>query len=302
MKNFIQHTICPLLAAAIWGLAFSAQSVCSRYMPAFSINAFRSLVAFAVLAVACLVLRLKPGKWKDVVLGSLVCGVSFFLAANAQQFGIGETSAGKSGFITALYMVLVPVFSLIVFKKKTTLKVWIAVAIAVVGMFFLCISEEFTIELSDLALLFCAVMFAVQIIGIDGYSGKVNPIVLSAGQFLVNGVLSLICSMIFETLEPGAVSACLPSLLYVALMSSCVAYTLEIISLKGGNTAVVTLLLSLESVFALLGGALLLGERLSGRELFGCALMAAAVVLSQIPDRKKKQPEPVALYPGTTGN
>lgn len=288
MKNFLQHTVCPILAAMIWGTAFSAQSICSRFLPAFAINAFRSIVAFVILFAACLVLKIKCGKKKEVILGSLVCGAALFLASNAQQFGIGETSAGKSGFITALYIVLVPVFSWIGFRKKVTPKVWIAVGIAVIGMYFLCVTGKFSIGIADLALLFCALMFAVQIMGIDYYSVRVHPVVLSAGQFLVNGILSLLCSAIFETVSPADFTACIRELLYVAVFSSCIAYTLQIVAQKGGNATVVTLLMSLESVFALLGGAVILGERLTGRELIGCALMAAAIVLAQLPERKKE--------------
>lgn len=288
MKNFIQHTIFPVLAAIIWGTAFSAQSVCSRYLPAFAINAFRGLVAFAVLAAVCFALRLKTGRKKDVILGSLICGLALFAASNFQQFGIGETSAGKSGFITALYLVLVPVFSLIVFHKKTTLRVWTAVAISIAGMYFLCINGEFTVGKGDTALLLCAFLFAVQILAIDYYSPKVHPVVLSAGQFLVSGMLSLFCSLIFESVVPADFSSCILQLLYVALFSSCIAYTLQIFAQKGGNATVVTLLLSLESVFALLGGMILLGEKMTSRELLGCLLMSAAIVLSQLPEKTEQ--------------
>lgn len=286
MEKFVRHTVLPVIAAAIWGFAFSAQSICADYLPAFSINTVRSLLSFAVLAAACLILRIKPGEKKDLIRSSFICGVPFFLAANSQQFGIGETSAGKSGFITTLYIVLVPVLYRILFKKKTTPRVRGAVAIALAGMFLLCVNESFRLEIGDAALLFCALMYAAQILGIDYYSGKVHPVALSAGQFLVNGVLSGLCSLIFESISPGSFLACLPQLLYVALMSSCVAYTLQIIAQKGGNATVVTLLLSLESVFAVIGGAVFLGERLSGRELAGCALMAAAIVIAQLPERK----------------
>lgn len=285
MKKFIQHTIFPILAAIIWGTAFSAQSICSRYLPPFAVNAVRGLIAFAVLAAACALLKIRGGRRRDIILGSLICGTSLFLASNAQQFGIGETSAGKSGFITALYIVLVPVLNTVIFHKKTTLRVWIAVGIAVAGMFLLCINEEFTVELADFALLFCALMFAVQIVGIDGFTEKVHPVVLSAGQFLVNGILSLICSLIFEDTSLSNISICIWPLLYIALFSSCVAYTLQIFAQKGGNATVVTLLLSLESVFALLGGIVLLGEHPTERELSGCAVMVVAIVLAQLPEK-----------------
>ena len=286
MKNFIQHTLCPILTALIWGTAFVAQSVMSDYLPAFAINAARSLIAFAVLTAGCLAFHVKPGKRKDVLLGGLVCGMALFLAMNLQQFGIGETSAGKSGFMTALYIVLVPIFGMF-FHKKTAGHIWIAVAIAVAGLYFLCVSESFTVTLGDLSLLLCALMFTAQILGVDYYSEKVHPVVLSAAQFLVTGVLSLLCSLLFETVRPADFVPCIGQLLYVALFSSCIAYTLQIVAQKGGNPTVVSLLMSLESVFAVLGGMVILRERLSRREGIGCVLMAAAVLIAQLPEKKK---------------
>lgn len=289
MKGFVRHTILPILAALIWGTAFSAQSVCSRYLPAFAINAFRGLLSFAVLAIACAALHIKIENMKTTVKASVLCGMALFLASNAQQFGISETSAGKAGFITALYIVLVPLFGTLFCGKKISAKIWTAVAAAVVGLYFLCVKEEFALCPADASLLFCAVLFAVQILCVDNYSEKVHPVILSAGQFLVNGILSLICSLVLESaqLEAASFLSCIWQLLYVALMSSCVAYTLQIIAQKGGNATVVTLLLSLESVFALLGGFVLLGEKLTGREMLGCVIMTAAILLAQIPDRKK---------------
>ena len=291
MKNFIQHTLFPILAAMIWGTAFSAQSICSRYLPAFAVNAFRGLLSFVVLFLACVILHINAGSKKELIKASLLCGTALFLATNAQQFGIGETSAGKSGFITALYIVLVPLFSMIFLRKKISGRIWIAVAIAVAGLFFLCVSGDFSIGLADIALLFCAVMFAVQILGVDSFSEKVHPVALSAGQFFVNGILSLVCSFAFESVTIQSFGSCIWQLLYVALLSSCVAYTLQIFAQKGGNATIVTLLLSLESVFALLGGLVLLGEKPSARELFGCVLMTAAIILAQLPEKTAARKE-----------
>jgi len=285
MKHFVQHTLFPLLAAMIWGFAFSAQSVCSKYLPPFAVNAVRGLIAFLILATACYVLKLKIGNRKLLLPASLVCGGALFAASNFQQFGIGETSAGKSGFISALYLVLVPILSSMVFHKKVTRRIWFAVILAVFGMAFLCLDETFTVNWGDLALLACALLFSVQILGIDYYAENLNPVVLSAGQFLVCGLLSLLCSLCFESVSISNIRSCLGSLLYISLFSSCVAYTLQIIAQKGGNATVVTLLMSLESVFALLGGMLLLGEKPSPKELLGCILMAGAIVLTQLPER-----------------
>ena len=288
MKNFIQHTVFPILAALIWGTAFSAQSVASRYVQPFAVNAFRGLVAFAVLALACLLLKIPFGEKKQVITGSLLCGTALFIASNFQQFGIGETSAGKSGFITALYIVLVPVAG-IFFHKRTSRRIWLAVAIAVTGMYFLCVKEGVSFAVGDLALLMCAIMFTLQILAVDAYSEKVHPVVLSAGQLLVCGILSLVVSFFFETTALADFAPCLWQMRYVSLFSSCVAYTLQIFAQKGGNPAVVSLLLSLESVFALLFGMILLGEKMTGREYFGCVLMVIAILISQLPDKTNRE-------------
>ena len=166
---------------------------------------------------------------------------------------------------------------------------WIAVFIAVVGMYFLCVKPGVTFGMGDLALLICAVMFTLQILAIDVYSERVNPIVLSAGQLLVCGVLSLIASLLTEKTALADFGPCLWQMLYVAIFSSCVAYTLQIFAQKGGNPSLVSLLLSLESVFALLGGMILLGEKMTGREYAGCALMGMAILISQLPDRQKEK-------------
>ena len=288
MKNFVQHTLFPLIAAMIWGTAFSAQSIASRTVQPFAVNAFRGLVAFAVLALTCLVLKIHPGKKKDVILGSMLCGLALFLASNLQQYGISETSAGKSGFLTALYIVLVPVFGTFL-HKKTSSRVWLAVAVAVTGMYFLCIKPGVSFGSGDLALVLCAFLFTAQILGIDFYTGKVHPVALSAGQLFVCGFLSLIVSVFFETTTLSDFGPCLFPMLYVALFSSCVAYTLQIFAQKGGNPSVVSLLLSMESVFALFGGMILLGEKLTGREYLGCTLMAFAIVLSQLPEKNARK-------------
>ena len=287
MKNFIQHTFCPLLAAIIWGFAFSAQSVCGEYVSPFAINAFRGIVAFLVLLVICLVLRIKPGKAKDLVLGGLCTGGALFFATYVQQIGINMTSAGKSGFITALYIVMVPVAGIFL-GKKTGRNIWLAVLAAVVGMYFLCVTEEFTLAVGDIYLFACALGYSAQIIFIDRYTEKLNGFALSAAMFLVMGILSAIASLIFEDAHFADYGNCIGGLLYLAVLSSCAAYTLQIIAQKGGNPTVVSLLLSLESVFAVIGGALLLGERMTGRELLGCLIMTGAIVIAQLPDKKAR--------------
>lgn len=287
MGNKLRQTVLPLITALIWGFAFSFQSICAQYIGPFTLNAARAAIAFVILLVICLIRKVRIDSWKDLIIGGLCCGTALCLASNLQQFGISETSAGKAGFITALYIVLVPVGGLF-FGKKSTLKIWLAVAIAVAGMYFLCITEQFTVATGDLFVLACALLFTVQIMCVDHFVQKVDGMVLSCAQFLVMTVLSSLGMVAMETPTVEGLVACIWPLLYIAVLSSCVGYTLQIIAQKGANPTVVSLLLSVESVFAVLGGALLLQEHLSVRELLGCLLLMIAVVLAELPERTKQ--------------
>lgn len=288
MNDKIRHNLLPLLAALIWGMAFSAQSVCAAYVGPFTLNAIRGGIAFVLLLLLCLVRKKRDiGARRDLILGGLICGLALFLASNVQQLGISGTSAGKAGFITALYIVIVPVAG-IFFHKKVGGRVWLAVAVAVAGMYCLCITEQFTISAGDFYVLICAFLFAVQIMAVDHFVQKVDGIALSCAQFLVVAVLSSVGMAATEAPSWAGIAACIWPLLYIAVFSSCVAYTLQIVAQKGANPTVVSLLLSLESVFAAVGGAVLLHERLTGRELLGCGLMMVAIVLAELPDRKSQ--------------
>ena len=298
-NRFLRQTALPLLAAFIWGTAFAAQSIAAPYVPPFAFNAIRSLIAAALLLPiakcfdrAALRRGTPPtlSNRKHLWIGGLLCGFFLFAAANLQQAAIADTTAGKAGFITALYMVLVPVLGVFL-KKHTTGKTWISVAIAVAGLWLLCFrpGEDWKLRTADAYLLLCAFFFACQILCIDYFTTDVDGIRFSCVQFLVAGVLSTILSAVFETVDWSGVARCIWPILYVSVFSSCVAYTLQILALKDAeDPTLVTLLLSLESVFSVLAGAVVLGDRLSAREYFGCALMFAAVVLSQLPSMPKK--------------
>ena len=289
MKKNRHQSIFALLAAIIWGAAFSAQSVCAQYLGPLTITALRSLIAFLVLFAVCLLRRKSDrGTRCDIIIGSIVCGAALFAASNMQQLALNMgASAGKAGFITALYIVLVPIGQ-VFFKQRITPRHWLAVAVAVAGMYFLCITGGFSISPSDLYLLLCAFLFAVQILAVDRFSARVDGLVLSCGMFLVVAVLSSLFALPMETITLGNIAACIWPLLYIAVFSSCLGYTFQIIAQKGGNPAVVSLLMSLESLFAAVFGALLLGERMSTHELIGCALMIAAIVVAELPAKRDK--------------
>lgn len=292
--NFIRHTLFPLLAALIWGTAFAAQSVSADYIQPMTFNALRSIIASATLFIVWIIYSKslkklpspKPIVWKKLIPGSILCGIFLALASNLQQLGLGETSAGKAGFITALYIVIVPLFGLFI-GKRCGMKVWISVAIATSGLYFLCITDGFSIAPSDFYVLLCAVLFSVHILIIDKYTQEVEGILLSLGQFIVVTIISGIGMILFEQPSISGIIHCILPTLYVGIFSSGVAYTLQIISMRGANPAKISILLSLESVFSVIGGAVLLGERLSGREYIGCLLMFGAVILSQLPKINK---------------
>ena len=295
MSDRLRTTLLPLLAAFIWGIAFVAQK--GNTVGALTFNASRSIVAFVFLCLVILAMSkgdLKhmlvgktPQETRAIWVGGLCCGAALAGATFLQQSGLdGDTEAGKAGFLTAMYIVLVPIFG-VVLKKKAPLNVWVAVAVAVAGLYLLCVKEGSEIRPSDLVVLACSLVYALQIMFIDHYSPHCNGVKLSCVQFLMCFVLSAIPALAFEEITLPALSASVWPILYLGVFSSGVAYTLQIVAQKNSNPAVVSLLLSMESVFGVLAGALLLGEVLSGREYFGCVLMAIAVVLAQLPERKK---------------
>ena len=294
-RNSIRQSSFAVLAALIWGTAFVAQSMAAGAVPPFAFNASRALIAFLFLLVLCAVLRAVRRKQgipvtttqsrKDLLLGGLCCGVSMGLATYLQQWGLETTTSGKAGFITALYIVLVPIFGIFL-KKQVPKTVWLSVALAVAGLYCLCVTESFTISSGDIRVMLCAVVFAAQILFVDHFAAVVDGVELSCAQFFFMTVLSLAGTFLFEQPAWAGIQGAMGQILYVGIFSSGVAYTLQILAQKDSNPTVISLLLSLESVFATVSGAVILGDRLSGKEYFGCALMLAAVVLAQLPEKK----------------
>jgi len=287
------------LTAMIWGTAFVGQRVGMESIEPFTFTAARmALAAVAVGMVSLIVGRKKPENENRVIesekqitrytlIGGLCCGVFLTAGSLFQQVGVVYTSAGKAGFITAMYMLLVPVINFLFFKKRNSLRVWLAVLVGVAGMYLLCMTEGFSLTKGDTLVLICAFMFSGHILCCDYFAPRGKAITISAIQFAVTSLISAIFAFLFE--EPSwakVVSAMIP-ILYCGLISGGVGYTLQIVAQKYTDPTIASLLMSLESVFAVIAGALLLGERMSGRELLGCMVMFAAIVLVQIPEKKK---------------
>ena len=286
-----------MLAAMIWGFAFVTQSLGAVHVGPFTVNAVRSIIAVAFLAILSQVLRKRRGEtWKqsfeknphylrDLLVGGGCCGAALTIATNLQQKGIETTTSGKAGFLTAMYIVIVPLFGILL-KKRAGKNVWIGVAVAVVGLYFLCIQEDLTVATGDFYILLCAVFFAVQIMLVDHFVVNIDSVELSLVQFFTVAVISSVFMFAVERPAAAAIQAAIWPLLYLGICSSGIAYTLQIVAQKGSNPTVISILLSLESVFAVLGGALFLHDQLSGREYFGCLMMLVAVVLAQLPEKE----------------
>lgn len=290
-----------LLAAVIWGTSFVAQDVGMEHVEAFTYNGIRMLMGAAVLLPLILFMQLKKRKSdtrtvqqkkKDAAVqikSGIICGLILFCASNLQQFAfnyIPEGASGKIGFITALYMLLVPIFGLFLGQKQRLL-VWLAVIMGCAGAYLLCVDSAMTIGVGELLTLGCAVFFAIHILYIDSVTDKVDGVILSATQFFVVGVLSVVCMFIFETPRIANINTAIIPILYSGVMSSGVAYTLQIIGQKHTNPAVASLLMCLESVFAVLAGWMILGDSLEVREYIGCAVMFVAIILTNLPEKKK---------------
>ena len=294
--NQMRQVVFPILAAFIWGTAFVAQDVCADAMGAFTFNGTRYYIAVLSLLV---VLAVSSGFRKDrpqvtpeekkaqrrqLWLGGFCCGTVLAIASNFQQAGlVAGTDGGKAGFITALYVVLVPVFGLFLGRKGSA-QLWASMAIAVVGLYLLCMKDGFgSIQSSDWLLLLCAVLFSFQIMAVDHFSPQMDGVRLSLVEFFVVSVESTVAALLFEQPAMAEFVTYAGPILYCGVMSSGVAYTLQILGQRDLNPAVASLIMCLESVFSALGGWLLLGQNLSMRESAGCALIFAAVVLSQLP-------------------
>lgn len=302
----IQSSLMLVLTALIWGLSFVAQSVGMEYVGPFTFNCVRSVIGGLVL-IPCIFLldrfggkavpvsgsrerfRLVPGSFSErrtLLVGGISCGVVLAIASSLQQFGIMYTTVGKAGFITALYIIIVPIFGLF-FKRRVPMMVWVSVAVAVAGMYLLCITEDFRIGKGDVLVLLCAFAFSIHILLIDHFSSHVDGVRMSCLQFLTCGVLCGVCMLLFESPSLQSILIAWLPILYAGVLSCGVAYTLQIVAQQHVEPTVASLILSLESVFATLFGWLILGQSLSMKELFGCLLVFCAIILAQLPQCRK---------------
>ena len=294
MSKKMKANLLLFIAAFIWGTAFVAQKS-GGAIGSFTFNGIRTFIGGLVL----LPLVIKNHKDKSLPLftkeeltGGIVCGFFLFVAASLQQFGLAYTTAGKAAFITTLYVVFCPILSLIVHKKKTRPLVWLCVVLDVIGLYLLCMTDaSFSIQIGDTLVILCAVAFAGQMVAVDNFIDRIDGIKLSCIQFLFSGLLGIICMFIFE--GPVSVSNIMTAwfpILYAGVISCGIAYTFQVLGQKEATPTIAALILCLESVFGVLAGAVILGETMTMREIFGCIIMFAAVVISNLPEKSDKEP------------
>ena len=301
MSRKVLYTLLLFLTAMIWGASFVAQSVSVGLVEPFTFSGVRITMGGLVLLPVIRFMDTRQGRGKQPLLplrsdktllrGGLVCGTVLCIASNLQQFGIQTTTAGKCGFITAFYVALVPVLSVLFLKKRYGALTWLGVALAMTGMYFLCINGGFTVTRGDTLVFLCAIAYAVHILVIDRYSVLVDGVRLSCLQFLVAGGISAVLMLLTEQPSLQVILSAWKPICYSGILSCGVAYTLQVICQKELDSALASLIMSLESVFSVLFGWLLLHERLSPRELLGCALTFSAVILVELAPEIKSRKE-----------
>ena len=293
-----------LFTALIWGTAFVFQRVGMEKIEPITFNAARMALAAVFIGIVALLLWRREKKKPAVrtaeeqkkytvntIKGGILCGCFLSIASILQQMGLVHTTAGKAGFITAMYMLLVPIIGFIFLRRRYRLLVWIAVLLGVVGMYFLCITEEFSLSTGDTLVCVCALFFSFHILCCDHYVRRGDPVRIAAIQFATATVISTVVALITEEPDMDKLVSALIPILYCGIVSGGIGYTLQIVAQKYTDATVAALLMSMESVFAVIAGALLLHEKMSFRELSGCIIMMAAIVLVQLPDKKAEPDE-----------
>ena len=304
MSKKMQSNILLLFTALIWGSSFVAQKSGMDYIEPFTFNGIRMVIGGLVLIPFILLMNRKKARdgaaepmsdeekakaRKKIIAGGICCGLAIFVASSLQQFGVSYTTAGKAGFITTLYVVIVPIISVLL-RKRVRPIMWLCVVLGAVGLYLLCMTDDsFKLAFGDMLVLLCAVAFAVHIMVVDHFAAKLDGTKLSCIQFLTSGILGLVGMAIFESPDINAILDCWLPILYAGVLSCGLGYTFQVIAQKYAEPTVASLLMSLESVFAVISGAILLHETMSMRELTGCAVIFAAVIISQLPEKKKKE-------------
>lgn len=288
-------------AAMIWGLSFVAQKQGMEYVDGFTFNGIRSLIGGIVLLPVIFIrskknpIRLSPAEKKqsrkDNVKSILIVGTMLCIGSNLQQFAFDYIEPGKVGFITALYMLLVPLISFIAYKKKQPVTTWIGVLLGVGGLYMICMggSASFSLGKGEILALLCSIAFALHIIVIDKFASKMDCIVLSCGQYFVTGIVSCILMFIFEKPDINGIMQAAVPILYAGIMSCSCAFTFQIIGQKYTDPTLASMLLCLESVFSVIFSFIILGERMTTIEYIGCAVMFTAIIIAQLPAKKKAQ-------------
>ena len=303
MKNAkqIRATFLLLLTAVIWGLAFVAQEVGAEYLGTFFFNGIRFLLGAVSLIPVILLFereKMSGGKWKKLLGSSLVAGTVLFSASALQQYGVQlGTPAGKAGFITGLYTVIVPVLSLVLFRRRTHLFVWAGALLAVAGLLLLNLDEHFNLVIGtgECCLIAGSVMWAMHILVIDKFVESVSPLKFSMGQFIVCGAESMVCALLWEEITLSAVQAAAVPLFYGGIMSVGVAYTCQALGQKDSDPTVAAIVFSMESVFSVIGGVLILHAHMAWQAYAGCGLIFAGIVIAQLSPGQKSQTKDESL-------
>lgn len=285
-----------LVASFFWGTTFVAQSLGAEYVGAGTYLALRTYIGIIFLLPFVLYrdkkdikdsglgtqeLQDKRSREKQAFIkGGMLAGLFIFLASFAQQYGIAYTSVAKAGFLTTLYVVFVPVISLF-FGRRFDNKIWISIALSVIGMYLLCMNGSFYLEIGDALMILSALGFSVQILAVSRYSKRIDPVKLTLAQFIVEALLATIVMLVLERPDLSSIHSALPAILYAGIFSSGIAYTLQSLGQKNLNPAIASIAMCLESVFGTLSGWIVLGQKLSLREATGCILMFVAIVLTQ---------------------
>lgn len=303
MNKSIKGSLVLLLCAMIWGFAFSAQDMAAEHLSVFTIGAVRSYIAALFLAIAVTVLdkTSKNGRFlfskrknpltRRELLGGAACGAALAIATAFQQAGVATSGPGKAAFITTMYVVLVPILSAVLFRRRTPLHLWCAVLIALVGLGLLTLGADLSLAIGDVLLLLCAVCFCGQILLVDLFLPGSDAVRLSMVQFASAAVLNTLLALLFEEISFAAIGEAILPLLYLGIMSSGCAYTLQNIGQRYCPPAPAAIIMSTESLFGVIGAALIVGEVMSPREYVGCAVVFCAVILSQLPLGKKETKE-----------